>query len=83
MTQREIRLERRALLVDWKGGKCEKCDYSKYIGALHFHHKDPSEKLFKLTADNMSRSMSKLMAEVNKCSLLCGNCHAEVHAGVS
>ena len=33
-------------LVEYKGGKCERCGYNKTIQALQFHHLDPKEKDF-------------------------------------
>ena len=33
-------------MVQYKGGKCQRCDYDKYIGALEFHHLDPTTKDF-------------------------------------
>ena len=30
--------------VEYGGGKCKICGYSKYFGALDFHHLDPSTK---------------------------------------
>ena len=33
-------------LVEYKGGKCERCGYNKSMRALEFHHLDPSEKDF-------------------------------------
>jgi len=59
------------------GGKCEHCGYDRYIGALEFHHKDPSEKDFQIT---QSLSWDRVKEEVSKCSLLCANCHREEHA---
>lgn len=32
--------------VEYKGGKCQKCNYSSCIAALIFHHRDPKEKRF-------------------------------------
>ena len=29
-------------MVDYKGGKCERCGYDKNISALEFHHLDPT-----------------------------------------
>ena len=67
----------RKAAIDYKGGKCEHCGYSKYVGALEFHHKDPKQKDPKgLRAYKLSR----LFAEVDKCILLCSNCHKEEHA---
>ena len=62
--------------VDLLGGKCELCGYNKYLGALEFHHKDPSQKDFNVTS---SLSWSKIEVEVMKCSLLRANCHREEH----
>ena len=62
--------------IEYKGGKCEHCGYDKYIGALEFHHKDPTQK------DPLGLrkfSFEKLKEEVDKCILLCSNCHREEH----
>jgi len=64
-------------LVSYKGGKCECCGYDKCIGALHFHHKNPKEKDF--TIGGKSISLEKLKTEVDKCVLVCSNCHSEIH----
>ena len=68
-------------LIVYKGGKCERCGYNKCEGALQFHHKNPSEKSFSLSNVNISKDldMEKLYKEVDKCELLCANCHAEEH----
>jgi transposase len=39
----------KAILVDEAGGRCQRCGYDRYIGALHFHHRDPSTKTFGLS----------------------------------
>lgn len=65
-------------LVDYKGGKCEICGYNKYIGNLTFHHIDPSKKDFQISG--MTRKYEILLKEVDKCRLLCHNCHGELHA---
>lgn len=64
-------------LVEYKGGKCEKCGYDKFLQALEFHHLDPKEKDF--TISGKSWSFEKLKTEVDKCILLCSNCHIEIH----
>ena len=64
-------------LVEYKGGKCEKCDYSKCVDALEFHHIDPNEKDF--TIGGKSWSFDRLKNEVDKCILVCSNCHKEIH----
>jgi len=64
-------------LVEHKGGECEKCGYSKCIDALEFHHNDPSEKDF--TISGKSWSFERLRNEVEKCIMVCSNCHKEIH----
>jgi len=67
-------------LVDYKGGKCEICGYSKCIEALHFHHRNPEEKDFSISGKSLS--FERLKEEVNKCILVCSNCHTEIHSGL-
>jgi DNA-binding CsgD family transcriptional regulator len=64
-------------LVEYKGGKCEKCGYDKCTDALEFHHLDPNEKDF--TISGKSWSFDRLKKEVEKCILVCSNCHKEIH----
>lgn len=65
-------------LIAHKGGKCELCGYSKLIpGAFTFHHIDPKQKSF--TISDSSKGFEAKLDEVNKCQLLCNNCHAEIH----
>ena len=66
-------------LVDYKGGKCEICGYDKCINALDFHHLNPNEKDFGIS-NYMVLSFDKLKKEVDKCILVCANCHREIHA---
>jgi hypothetical protein len=74
-------LKRKVELIELKGGCCEKCGYDKNIAAFDFHHKDPSQKSYQLDMRKLSNtSMINLMEEVEKCSLLCANCHREFHS---
>ena len=66
-------------LVIYKGGKCEICGYSKCIAALDFHHKDPTKKDFGLGKNGLTRGLEKCKLEVDKCMLVCANCHREIH----
>lgn len=67
-------------LIAYKGGKCEICGYNKDCpSSFHFHHKNPSEKSFGIGSKGITRKLELLKQEVDKCQLLCANCHAEVH----
>jgi 5-methylcytosine-specific restriction endonuclease McrA len=73
----------REMAVEYKGGKCFLCGYKKCIQALEFHHLDKSQKDFGLSADGITRSWIKTKHELDKCVMLCANCHREVHAGLT
>lgn len=73
----------KARLLQEAGGRCQICGYSRYQGALQFHHVDPSRKEFAISRRGVTRSFGELRAEARKCVLLCSNCHAEVEAGYS
>ncbi len=70
----------KAKLVEYKGGKCQCCEYDKCIEAMEFHHLDPIEKDF--TISGKSWSFEKIKQEVDKCVMVCSNCHKEIHAGI-
>lgn len=71
------------LAVEYKGGLCQICNYSKCIDALEFHHIDPSLKGFGIGAKGYTRSWDKVRNELDKCVLLCANCHREVESGIT
>lgn len=64
--------------VAYKGGRCERCGYNKCIAAMEFHHINPEEKLHTVK-DLMVRNWELIQAEIDKCILLCSNCHREEH----
>lgn len=70
------------ILVQEAGGCCVLCGYDRCIGALHFHHLDPSTKKFHLSMHGAARSLTAVREEMAKCALVCANCHAEVEAGL-
>jgi Homeodomain-like domain-containing protein len=72
----------RAKVIQEAGGRCVVCGYSSYVGALQFHHLDPSQKEFGLSSRGFTRSLERVRDEAKKCVLLCANCHAEVEGGV-
>ena len=70
----------KAKMVKYKGGSCEICGYNKCEKALTFHHIDASTKKFNISGGHC-RAWKKLKEELDKCALLCSNCHNELHAG--
>lgn len=63
--------------VEYKGGKCIICGYNKCPAALSFHHLNPEKKDFQISGS--TRNFEKCKPELDKCILLCNNCHAEIH----
>jgi hypothetical protein len=72
----------KTILVAEAGGACMLCGYDRHPGALQFHHRDPAQKRFSLSAQGVTRSLERAREEARKCALLCANCHAEVEAGL-
>lgn len=66
--------------VEYKGGKCEICGYNKCISALEFHHINPNEKDFQMSKYKRYVFNEKVKEELDKCVLLCANCHREEHS---
>jgi predicted HNH restriction endonuclease len=80
----EITIERqrknKKQAIDYLGGKCRICGYDKCQQALQFHHKDPKEKDFEIGKSH-GKVFKNIKDELDKCILLCSNCHIEVHSG--
>ena len=70
------------MAIAHKGGKCQLCGYNHCVSALEFHHLDPKGKDFGLGQNGLTRSWDKTKNELNKCVLVCSNCHKEIHAGL-
>ena len=80
LAQQARGLNRKLALIQQFGGKCSVCGYNKNSSALDLHHVNPKDKSFALDLRSLSnRTQSKIDAEVNKCVLMCRNCHSELH----
>lgn len=69
--------------IAYKGGSCRLCGYKKSTSALVFHHINPKTKSFGISARGLTRAWKYVQKELDKCVLLCANCHAEVHDGIT
>lgn len=65
--------------VAYKGGSCERCNGKFHPAVYDFHHVDPTQKDFSIGHSKML-SLDKVKPELDKCELLCSNCHREHHA---
>jgi len=68
----------KTILHEIKINGCAICGYNKCDAALDFHHVNPEDKKFEIIADSITNK--NFIAELNKCILLCANCHREKHA---
>ena len=73
------RMAKKIMLVDYKGGCCSKCGDTRFY-VMNFHHLDDSKE-FNISGKAVSRD-STLLEEVDKCDLLCANCHQKLHADI-
>jgi len=64
-------------VVERFGGKCQICGYDRCINALEFHHLDNKKESPSYVI--MRWSWERARAELEKCIMLCANCHREVH----
>ncbi len=76
---REQNTLRKGRAVQVLGGKCLDCGWVGPLCTFDFHHRDPAEKEFIWSAVRR-RKWEVIEAEINKCDLLCVNCHRTRHA---
>jgi DNA polymerase II large subunit len=73
------RFRAKAAAVKYLGGKCKKCGWEGNQAALQFHHKNSNEKEFNI-GNVANKSWDVILQEMQKCILLCANCHAIHHS---
>ena len=84
-TSKNYLYELKIKCINYKGGRCENCGYEKCSRSMHFHHIDPSKKDFSIgdrnpnTNKNVTKKWDLIKNELDKCLLLCSNCHYELH----
>ena len=63
---------------NYKAERSCECGQS-HPAALQFHHRDPTTKLFDIASGHKAKSVIRLQEEIDKCDILCANCHAIHH----
>ena len=72
------------IYLEYKGNKCEECGYNKCQSSLTFHHLDPDKKEIQFSEiseriNSFEELKETIIKELDKCQLLCHNCHQEKH----
>jgi predicted nucleic acid-binding Zn ribbon protein len=75
------RIDNKKKSIEYKGGKCVVCGYNKCSRSLDFHHLDPNEKDYNISR-NKNKKFENMIPELDKCVLVCKNCHGEIHEGI-
>lgn len=74
---REYKKQARESFNEFKAQlKCSNCGESRWW-LLDFHHLDPTKKEKEVV--NLVQSPRKLEKEIQKCIVLCSNCHRDLH----
>ena len=62
--------------------ECCKCGEDTAC-CLDFHHRNPNQKEIEISkAIRFGWGKERLQKEIDKCDIVCKNCHAKIHAGV-
>lgn len=69
--------QRKIDIVEYMGGKCVDCGLVDDPVVYDCHHLDPTQKDFSIAKNK--KSLDKIKPELDKCILLCANCHRKRH----
>lgn len=74
---RGYRDDRIKAIRDAKTKPCLDCHimYPSYI--MQFDHREPSYKNFNIGGSWCSRTLKSILSEIDKCDVVCANCHAK------
>jgi hypothetical protein len=78
--RRTLRQELKGFAVQYLGGACKDCGFTtEHLDVFDFHHRDPADKSFTIGLF-LKRDWNTVRDELDKCDLLCANCHRIRHA---
>jgi hypothetical protein len=77
-----LRIHRKIICVNRLGGKCNVCEKVFPLCCYDFHHINPINKKTEIAKliPIKSTTTEELFEEVDKCLLLCSNCHRILHS---
>ena len=77
--QKNVWIRKKYDAIDYLGGKCQHCGAVVHRSSFQFHHVDPKKKDVNWSKLRI-RSWDKITEELDKCILLCANCHMYEHS---
>jgi predicted HNH restriction endonuclease len=68
--------------IQYLGGVCMKCHHRQHPSTFDFHHRNPNNKVFSISAAIYKDDLTfeQIKDELDKCDLLCSNCHRLLHS---
>jgi methionyl-tRNA synthetase len=76
--QRLQKRQRKEWAIEYLGGRCCSCGNTYHPSIYEFHHVNPEDRD---PSKMMMLSLKRLQEELDKCNLLCANCHRFLHHG--
>lgn len=76
--ERQRKRDGKAKSVEYKGGKCSMCGGVFHQSVYDFHHVDPFLKELNV-GQSMKIPWVDLKQELDKCIMVCSNCHRLIH----
>ncbi len=73
----------RDMAIEYAGSRCIICGYNRCENALEFHHRVAKTKDFGISVKGCARSLKAMKPKIDKCVLVCANCHREIHEGTT
>lgn len=78
LKQKETKRKRKLEAIEYLGGKCKRCEGLFHPAVYELHHRNPNEK-DRDPSKMLMLSWSRIKEELDKCDLLCANCHRLTH----
>ena len=82
MTIEKIKqMAKRLYFYDYSGRFCKMCGFDSFDNPwiMDYHHREPEQKSFDIGKKISRYSFDTLKNEIDKCDLLCSNCHRITH----
>jgi len=85
---KDVRQKSKSIFLNYKNNSCEDCGYDKCQASLTFHHIDSSTKEIEIAnfhdrIESLEDMNELIRIELDKCILLCANCHREKHTDLN